>query len=228
MLHHMRGRKDFLLKASISRSRRTNEARGFTLIELLVVIAIIGILASIILASLSTAQAKGRDARRVSDIKQIQLALELYYDANGTYPANIYSGSPSPLVAGGYISSMPYDPRATSPCTADGSSGCYAYVGLCAAGGPCTPTSYHLGAVLESNNSALASAADACPNTSGSTQTGTKCPSGQGVYDAPVSTNSNITDFNGLSNSANSGSSLCGKTAGTPYPGTQTCFDVTP
>jgi prepilin-type N-terminal cleavage/methylation domain-containing protein len=46
-------------------------SRGFTLIELLVVIAIIGLLASIILASLNTAQQKGRDARRVSDLQEI-------------------------------------------------------------------------------------------------------------------------------------------------------------
>ena len=60
--------------------------RGFTLIELLVVIAIIGMLSSVVLASLNTARAKARDARRVSDLKQMQLALELYYDSNGSYP----------------------------------------------------------------------------------------------------------------------------------------------
>jgi len=60
--------------------------RGFTLIELLVVIAIIGLLSSTVLASLNTARSKARDARRISDVKQMQLALELYYDENGTYP----------------------------------------------------------------------------------------------------------------------------------------------
>src|SRR3989344_2966865 len=59
---------------------------GFTLIELLVVIAIIGLLASIVLASLNTARRKSRDARRLADIKQIQVALELYFDAKGEYP----------------------------------------------------------------------------------------------------------------------------------------------
>ena len=49
----------------------TSTSYGFTLIELLVVIAIIGLLASIILASLNTAQQKGRDARRVSDLQEI-------------------------------------------------------------------------------------------------------------------------------------------------------------
>lgn len=62
------------------------EKSGFTLIELLVVIAIIGILASVVLASLSQARNKAKDAKRISDMKQIQTALELYYNDNGRYP----------------------------------------------------------------------------------------------------------------------------------------------
>ncbi len=57
-----------------------NSQRGFTLIELLLVIAIIGILVSIVLANLNVARQKARDAQRVSDLGQIQLALEYYYD----------------------------------------------------------------------------------------------------------------------------------------------------
>jgi len=60
--------------------------RGFTLIELLVVIAIIGILSSVVLASLNSARVKARDTRRISDLAQIRIALELYYDTNGYYP----------------------------------------------------------------------------------------------------------------------------------------------
>ena len=59
---------------------------GFTLVELLVVIAIIGLLSSIVLASLNTARAKSRDARRKEDLYQIRTALELYYTDNGHYP----------------------------------------------------------------------------------------------------------------------------------------------
>ena len=61
--------------------------KGFTLIELLVVIAIIGILSSVVLASLSTARQKSRDAKRISDIGQVQLALELFFDAKQSYPS---------------------------------------------------------------------------------------------------------------------------------------------
>ena len=71
---------------------RREPLTGFTLIELLVVIAIIGILASIVLGSLNTARQKARDARRVADIKSIQLALEFFYDTCGGYPVQDTAG----------------------------------------------------------------------------------------------------------------------------------------
>src|SRR3989344_4189763 len=64
----------------------TLETRGFTLIELLVVIAIIGLLSSIVLASLGTARGKAADAKRLGDMQSIRTALELYYTTNNAYP----------------------------------------------------------------------------------------------------------------------------------------------
>jgi len=61
---------------------------GFTLIELLVVIAIIGILSSVVLASLNSARSKARDSKRLADVKQLQIALEFFYDQNGAYPTS--------------------------------------------------------------------------------------------------------------------------------------------
>ncbi len=60
--------------------------KGFTLIELLVVIAIIGLLSTLAVVSLNNARQKSRDARRVSDIKQVQTALELYFNDKDGYP----------------------------------------------------------------------------------------------------------------------------------------------
>ena len=60
--------------------------KGFTLIELLVVIAIIGTLTTAAMAGLNSARSKGRDARRLSDIKSLQKALDMYLDTCGGYP----------------------------------------------------------------------------------------------------------------------------------------------
>ena len=145
---------------------RTSETRGFTLIELLVVIAIIGILSSVVLASLNGARKKGRDARRVSDLKQVQLALEMYYDSNGSeYPDSVCTSvSGGGCTAGSlmptYISTVPNDPQANS------TSWTYFFDNLTAAGAACSTasgvcTNYVIGATLEdSTNGALTSDID--------------------------------------------------------------------
>jgi len=86
------------------------EQKGFTLIELLVVIAIIGILAAVVLVSLNSARQKSRDAKRLADIRQIQTALELFYNDNGGYPDD---GGTTPTMSDGspafstYLSAWP-------------------------------------------------------------------------------------------------------------------------
>jgi len=60
---------------------------AFTLVELLVVIAIIGILSTLSVVAFNNVRAKARDSRRLSDVRQIGMALELYYDDKGVYPA---------------------------------------------------------------------------------------------------------------------------------------------
>jgi prepilin-type N-terminal cleavage/methylation domain-containing protein len=122
--------------------------RGFTLIELLVVIAIIGLLSSVVLASLNTARMKARDAKRMADIRQIQNALELYYDVHGYYPTSDNDGCGGwdvgnrsfPLLNGrmdsNILSPVPVDSTATGNCTGyryfrygAGASGCDASKG---------------------------------------------------------------------------------------------------
>jgi prepilin-type N-terminal cleavage/methylation domain-containing protein len=89
--------------------------RGFTLIELLVVIAIIGILATIVLVSLNTARQKARDARRASDIHQIALAVEMYYDAQATaqYPVGTSYNLVYTSYLSTYLPTQPTDPTGT-------------------------------------------------------------------------------------------------------------------
>ncbi len=64
-----------------------NTKRGFTLIELLVVIAIIGILSSVVLASLNTARNKGSDAAIKANLANIRAQAEIIYDNDGDYDA---------------------------------------------------------------------------------------------------------------------------------------------
>ena len=62
--------------------------RGFTLVELLVVVAIIGVLSSIVLVSLSTANSRGKDGAVQANLDSMRTQAQLYYNANGSYGSN--------------------------------------------------------------------------------------------------------------------------------------------
>jgi len=94
-----------------------NKNKAFTLIELLVVIAIIGLLATISVISLNNARAKARDAKRVADVRQVQTALELFFNDKGYYPtiAEFNSGSLYSTSTSGTTTYMAILPSAPSP-----------------------------------------------------------------------------------------------------------------
>ena len=138
---------------------RNGTTKGFTLVELLVVISIISLLSSIVFTSLNSARAKARDAKRLSDLNQIYLALQQYFDANGYLPVTSSYGEAKPggwdyssqgqflpfLQTGGFFSKVPVDP--INDGTGDvyyGGSG-YSYAYYCYA----SENSLALGARLE-------------------------------------------------------------------------------
>jgi len=99
---------------------------AFTLIELLVVIVIIGILAGVGIASFNGALERGRDSKRISDLKEIAGALDRYYLDHGSFPPNTDSDCSGwdttgdqfiqPLVDEGYLASVPQDPNEIGDC----------------------------------------------------------------------------------------------------------------
>lgn len=105
--------------------------RGFTLIELLVVIFIIGLLAAMVVVSVSSARMKARDAKRKADIKEIKTALEMYMDDYRVYPFVIEDNFGHSVEALGsvlnqdrsYLSPMPNDPLSSRKDIAWGDPG---------------------------------------------------------------------------------------------------------
>lgn len=101
--------------------QKNRYASGFTIIELIVVTAIIAVLLSVISVSIVGAKAKGRDARRVSDMNELAKALSLYNNNHNRYPiqtTQILLTSSDPVSAtlegDGVISNVPKDPLSSA------------------------------------------------------------------------------------------------------------------
>jgi type II secretion system protein G len=154
-----------------------SEKNGFTLIELLVVIAIIAILTGIIITGLVGSKAKARDGERASDLSQISLALEQFFDRCDVYPTSLNinddglinsvvscpkDASNNQITLGNFISKIPTDPT---------NSGVYVYSYATNS----TYTDYVLHTTFEASNSVLAQSA---PLPSGFPTGWTVTPSG--------------------------------------------------
>lgn len=119
--------------------------KGFTLVEILLVVAIIGVLSTLVLINVGGYTKKARDSQRLSDMRQIQNALEQYYTFNFSYPGPVSSWGEGttcggwdtsqndddndgrswlePLIDKAFMKTVPKDPTALS----GGSCGGYRY-----------------------------------------------------------------------------------------------------
>lgn len=166
--------------------------RGFTLIELLVVIAIIGLLSTVIAGPVQTGLKKGRDAKKIGDLKQIQSALAQYSaDNGGTYPTDLGVLVPSYMA---FSQNM-----AATSSTRDR----IMYVTFADTAG--NLVSYHLGVPLENQNVVLQADAD-CMQAASPT-------AGNGLCSSTLATSGNINFSNYGSGSGPTGVATAGNAA---------------
>jgi prepilin-type N-terminal cleavage/methylation domain-containing protein len=137
----------------------TKQKKGFTLIEILIVVAIIAILASVVLVGLGPTQQAGRDARRISDLSEVENGLELYYNKCGYYPGNSATacdpngGAGYAAMATSLIGSSGFDLGISSVPVDPSNAGTHVYSYGTNSGA--NPDSYVLGAVLENTNNSI-------------------------------------------------------------------------
>lgn len=158
----------------LNMQKQKEQTAGFTLLELLIAIAIVGVLSALLLASFIGVRAKGRDAQRKADIRQLQTALQLYYSDQNAYPVQAtltpaapggvalnapLCTTPAPLANGPrtYLRKIPCDPMNDTTYWNGGKYYYYSSDGL----------SYDLTACLESNS-----------DNEGQYPSGNDCPSG--------------------------------------------------
>ena len=163
---------------------------AFTLIELMVSIAIIGFLSAIVLVNVNNAKSKSRDAKRIVDLNQIQVALQFYFDRCGEYPAPTTSnpplipnvaasnGCPTGVTLGTFISQIPVPPKG-------GVDTAYRYVVRT------DRTDFFLGVRLENDNQVLR---DDFDGTAGGTSPAPTPP----IWEGYVGGTFNAQDSNGV------------------------------
>lgn len=158
----MLNKRGFTLISLLRLNRRS--CQGFTLIELMVAISIVAILATIGIVSYSKVQSTARDAKRKQDLRSISVALELYRQKNGYYPATggDWAGSrtdssktPQPWINGvdsNYITVVPKDPKGSDsdPLSSETNHGYFYWAGTSNAGNcPGNNLFYVIGARME-------------------------------------------------------------------------------
>lgn len=142
-----------------------NNKQAFTLLELLVVVAIIGIISTLAIVALQGARAKARDAKRISDIRQIQTALELHFNDFSAYPSEVLPGGTIGEGASTYMLVVPQ-----GPTPADGSCSSTEYVYQQLDGG----RSYYIQFCLSGNTGSLGAGVK-CASPMGIIATSTSC-----------------------------------------------------
>ena len=165
---------------------KNNFRKGFTLIEILIVVAIIAILATVVLVGLGPTQQSGRDARRLSDLREVQTGLQIYFNKCGVYP-NTNGGATGCATEGDEwasmaralttdvsvgINSVPNDPLNITA----GKAPTYYYAA------PAGGTTYVIGAILENgSNVAFNNYTPPSPTPFGGTSYGFGDPAPTGV-----------------------------------------------
>jgi prepilin-type N-terminal cleavage/methylation domain-containing protein len=170
----------------------SSKSRGFSLIELLVVITIISLLTGVIVTSVSGSRGKARDAQRVSDLGQLQLAMALYLDRCNQYPSSVLQGSTYIIniasgctTSTGNVTMATYINQIPTPPTGAGQTG-YDYATYTVGS---SIVNYVLHANLEFNSAASSRGLSATPSGSGWANNSFTCANDSASKNYCVSTN---------------------------------------